>query len=91
MKKIYTTLIVLAATLTASAQGWPANYDGVMLQGFYWNSYTDSKLTRWHSSLISFGFRTLPMRIAHLIIWDTIPSIGSITRAHSVQKPSCVV
>ncbi len=26
------------------AQGWPANYGGVMLQGFYWDSYDD---TRW--------------------------------------------
>ena len=25
------------------AHGWPANYDGVMLQGFYWNSYRASK------------------------------------------------
>ena len=25
-------------------QGWPANYDGVMLQGFYWDSFND---TRW--------------------------------------------
>ena len=25
------------------AQGWPANYDGVMLQGFYWDSYADTK------------------------------------------------
>ena len=45
MKKIYTTLIVLAATLTASAQGWPADYGGVMLQGFYWDSYSDTKWT----------------------------------------------
>ena len=43
MKKIYTTLIVLAATLTASAQGWPANYGGVMLQGFYWDGYDDAQ------------------------------------------------
>ena len=27
------------------AQGWPANYDGVMLQGFYWDSYNDTKWT----------------------------------------------
>ena len=27
------------------AQGWPANYGGVMLQGFYWDSYQDSKWT----------------------------------------------
>ena len=31
-------------TVTA-CQGWPANYDGVMLQGFYWDSYSDS---RWN-------------------------------------------
>ena len=29
---------------TASAQGWPQNYGGVMLQGFYWDSYDD---TQW--------------------------------------------
>lgn len=45
MKKIYTTLIVLVATLTASAQGWPANYGGVMLQGFYWDGYDDAQWT----------------------------------------------
>ena len=44
MKKIFTTLLLFAASLTASAQGWPANYGGVMLQGFYWDSYTD---TNW--------------------------------------------
>ena len=26
------------------AQGWPSQYGGVMLQGFYWDSYTD---TNW--------------------------------------------
>lgn len=25
------------------AQGWPENYKGVMLQGFYWDSYDDSQ------------------------------------------------
>ena len=43
MKKIYTTLIALMATISMQAQGWPANYDGVMLQGFYWDSYRASK------------------------------------------------
>lgn len=43
MKKIYTTLVALMATLSMQAQGWPANYDGVMLQGFYWDSYRASK------------------------------------------------
>lgn len=29
----------------STVEGWPANYGGVMLQGFYWNSFEDSKLT----------------------------------------------
>ena len=39
MKKIYLTLIALIAVINAMAQGWPANYNGVMLQGFSWNAY----------------------------------------------------
>ena len=34
---------LIAASLGAKATGWPANYQGVMLQGFYWDSYSDSK------------------------------------------------
>ena len=30
---------------TPKGEGWPANYGGVMLQGFYWNSFEDTKLT----------------------------------------------
>lgn len=29
----------------AVAQGWPENYKGIMLQGFYWDGYADSKWT----------------------------------------------
>ena len=43
MKKIYLTLVFVMAALAASAQGWPANYGGVMLQGFYWDSFRDTK------------------------------------------------
>ena len=32
--------------ITATAQGWPENYGGVMLQGFFWDSYNDSQWTR---------------------------------------------
>ena len=41
MKKIYTTLLTLLVPMLmmAQAQGWPANYGGVMLQAFYWDSY----------------------------------------------------
>ena len=46
MKKIATTVFALLAVwLTAFAQGWPQNYGGVMLQGFYWDSYEDTKWT----------------------------------------------
>lgn len=31
--------------LLLAAQGWPENYGGVMLQGFYWDSYSDTKWT----------------------------------------------
>lgn len=44
MKKINTTLVALMATLSMQAQGWPADYGGVMLQGFYWDSY---RASRW--------------------------------------------
>lgn len=43
MKKFYLTLIAFLAAINTFAQGWPAKYDGVMLQGFYWDSYRDSK------------------------------------------------
>lgn len=45
MKHIYTLLLMmLALTGNIHAQGWPKDYKGVMLQGFYWDSYQD---TQW--------------------------------------------
>ncbi len=47
MKHFFTLILTLMGLpLGAMAQGWPANYGGVMLQGFYWDSYTD---TQWAS------------------------------------------
>ena len=45
MKKIYLILIALLASINMFAQGWPANYSGVMLQGFSWDSYDYSQWT----------------------------------------------
>lgn len=43
-KRCAVALAALAAGVGAQAHvGWPANYGGVMLQGFYWDSYTDSQ------------------------------------------------
>ena len=44
MKKIFTTALVVMLPLLMMAQGWPTKYDGVMLQGFYWDSFNE---TRW--------------------------------------------
>ena len=50
--KIFTKLALAAGLVAASAApdasaiGWPANYEGVMLQGFYWDSYS---ATSWKS------------------------------------------
>ena len=35
-----------SSLFTVRAQGWPANYGGVMLQGFYWDSFSDSRWTK---------------------------------------------
>lgn len=43
MKRLFTFLFTAFVALGASAQGWPANYGGVMLQGFYWNSFAESQ------------------------------------------------
>lgn len=46
MKKIFTILALsCVAHGSAVAEGWPAEYGGVMLQGFYWDSYSDSRWT----------------------------------------------
>ena len=46
MKRLFSSLILLATTLSTMAQGWPSDYQGVMLQGFYWDSFKDSRWTR---------------------------------------------
>ena len=46
MKRLFTLCIVHCALCIAMAQGWPSNYGGVMLQGFYWDSYSATKWTK---------------------------------------------
>ncbi len=46
MKKLLITAWGLVLPLMLLAQGWPNNYGGVMLQGFYWDSYGPTKWTR---------------------------------------------
>ena len=49
MKKILSIVFVALMPLMMVAQGWPSNYGGVMLQGFYWDSYSDSRWTNLES------------------------------------------
>ena len=51
MKKILILLLALLLCMSTSqetmaAEGWPANYNGVMLQGFYWDGYADAQWSR---------------------------------------------
>ena len=41
--------LTASAGMDAYAIGWPENYEGVMLQGFYWDSYADTKWTKLES------------------------------------------
>lgn len=43
MNKVFALLSALSLPVLALAQGWPADYDGVMLQGFSWDDYTNTK------------------------------------------------
>lgn len=49
MKDNFKVIMLLFLSLLVSpavvAQGWEENYEGVMLQGFYWDSFDDTKWT----------------------------------------------
>jgi alpha-amylase len=49
MKKRIISALMMTLPLLMLAQGWPANYDGVMLQGFYWDSFNETRWTRLQS------------------------------------------
>ena len=46
MRKINIMLAAVLLPLMTLAQGWPANYGGVLMQGFIWNNYT---ATTWQA------------------------------------------
>jgi alpha-amylase len=55
MKKIYSLFITLFFAIPMMAEGWPNSYSGVMLQGFYWNSFTDSKWVKLEKQADNFS------------------------------------
>ena len=55
MKKLYLTISLVLGVLSANAQGWPENYSGVMLQGFYWDSFKETKWTTLEKQAAELG------------------------------------
>lgn len=55
LKSVIVTALLVLCSQTASAQGWPENYGGVMLQGFYWDSFAQSKWTKLESQAEDFA------------------------------------
>ena len=49
MKRLLTFVLGLLMTTGMMAQGWPENYPGVMLQGFYWDGYADAQWIKLES------------------------------------------
>ena len=58
--------MALLLPLTSLAQGWPANYGGVMLQGFFWDSYKP----QWD------GYETLNCPRGDQYTWATMYGAG---------------
>ena len=46
MKRFALLLLAVSLHLAAFAQGWPYDYEGVMLQGFYWDSYDETSWSK---------------------------------------------
>ena len=46
MKRFLLSLITVLGSLPMLAQGWPSQYEGVMLQGFYWDSFSQTQWTK---------------------------------------------
>lgn len=56
IRKTYITLaLMICYALETLATGWPANYEGVMLQGFSWDSYSDTRWTNLKSKAGSYS------------------------------------
>lgn len=75
-KTILTLALAAAAVLPTNAQGWPADYDGVMLQGFYWDSFVETQWTHLErqSDELSRFFK---------LIW--VPQSGNCNSRHNVM------
>lgn len=77
-KKFYALFLVvfLCVTRMMAQGGWPANYEGVMLQGFSWDSYVDTQWTNLESQADELsGYFSL--------IW--VPQSGNCNSSYNVM------
>lgn len=103
MTKFFTSLvaIIFAFVFKCNAQGWPSKYEGVMLQGFYWDSFSDSQwsnLEKQANELSAFfneiwvpqsGYcNTTSMQMGYLPVWwfKHLSAFGSEAELRSFIK-----
>ena len=83
MRKLFTTIVSSLMALSVSAQGWPSGWQGVMLQGFYWDSFSDTQWTNLESQAdeLSEIFQT---------DMDTSERQLRLGQLHGIQRPLLV-
>lgn len=95
MKRIYSTILTIFIAVSALAQGWPENYGGVMLQGFYWDSFKDSKWKTLEAQADElaqyFNLIWVPQsgKCNEAKTWVILLFTTSIRTARSEQRQSC--
>lgn len=76
MNRLKTLAIALSLPAALSAQGWQENYGGVMLQGFFWDSFTDTRWTNIES-------QAAELAESFSLVW--VPQSGNCATGHNVM------
>lgn len=76
MNRLKTLAIALSLPVVLCAQGWQENYGGVMLQGFFWDSFTDTRWTNIES-------QAAELAESFSLIW--VPQSGNCATGHNVM------
>lgn len=79
LKKLILSSAILGGAFSANAQCWPARFEGVMLQGFFWDSYKGENNSKWttlsaQSDILSQNFKVI--WIPNCAKAATSPSMG---------------
>ncbi len=85
-KKLLTIAFALLLPTLAMAQGWPANYGGVMLQGFFWDSWTQTPINGPQGGALNYLIND-DMAPAPGYTWATMYGAGWPLEAEEWQVP----